>query len=114
MNFGELRFWIVLGWGLLLICALRVPVFLLAPRWLQSYDKIALTSLGLYMLGTVSRETLLIFGVVVLTTYWGLRAITRHGHGSVRWLALLIPLQLAPLLYYKYSRFISSEVLGVP
>ena len=110
MNFGELRFWIILFGGLGMIVAMRPVVMIFRRSLLQWYDKTALFLLGLFMLGVVSWVTLVIFITVVLTTYFGLLAINRKGHGSVHWLWLLVPLQLAPLLYYKYSRFLAVEV----
>jgi alginate O-acetyltransferase complex protein AlgI len=112
MNFGELRFWVILFSGLGFIFAGRVLVVLMRKGALQVYDKATLGILGLYMLGIVSWLTLTIYGVVILTTYFGLKLITKRGHGSVHWLWFLIPLQLAPLFYYKYARFIVHEVLG--
>lgn len=112
MNFGELQFWIILGSGLGLILGLRGLLSLRRQADLVRFDKVSLASLGLCMLGAVSWESLVIYVLVVLTTYWGLVLITRRGGGSSRWLWILIPLQLAPLLYYKYSRFIAVEILG--
>jgi alginate O-acetyltransferase complex protein AlgI len=112
MNFGELRFWVILFSGLAIILGVRLVLSRIRAGALEAYDKAALITLGLYMLAVVSWETLIIYTTVVLTTYWGLRIITKEGHGSVRWLWVLIPLQLAPLIYYKYARFIAVEVLG--
>lgn len=115
MNFGELRFWSIFLTGLLLMLLGRAVVALIRGGALLSrYDKLTLAALGLWMLGAVSRETLAIYLVVVFTTYWGLKWIVRGGHGSVHWLWILVPLQLAPLLYYKYARFILEQVLDRP
>ena len=68
MNFGELRFWIILFGGLGMIVAMRPVVMIFRRSLLQWYDKTALFLLGLFMLGVVSWVTLVIFITVVLTT----------------------------------------------
>jgi alginate O-acetyltransferase complex protein AlgI len=112
MNFAELRFWGLLGLGLVVVWTIR---FLARFRGGPSadLDKVCLAGLGLFLLFCVSWTTFLIFLAVMLVTYIGVLAILRGGGGSPLWLFLLIPLQLAPLFYYKYSYFIGSQILNL-
>ena len=114
MNFAELRFWEYLLSGLGIIFGLRF----LFSRWLtgkeQQFDKLALFFLGLALLLAVSWVTFVIYLVVVAVTYSGLWWIrTYHAHHAKKYLAIVIPLQLAPLIYYKYADFIANRVLGL-
>jgi alginate O-acetyltransferase complex protein AlgI len=80
---------------------------------LDDFDKAALLSLGLFLLICVSWVTFLIFLLVAVLSYVGLKWILRQDPGSWhRYLFVLIPLQLAPLVYYKYANFAMNEVLG--
>ena len=108
MNFAELRFWELLVGALavifLLRAALRNP-----PAW---FDKTALLALGLFLLLNISAVTFLIFLAVALFSYFGLQWILRHhGRAPRRYLLVLIPLQLLPLLFYKYGDFFLHTVL---
>jgi len=114
MNFAESRFWGLLAAGMTVIVLLR---WILKP-WLASrraeFDKAALLSLGLFLLLCVSWVTFLIFLVVAILSYVGLMWILRRD--PRRWhyyLFFLIPLQLAPLVYYKYANFAVNDVLGL-
>lgn len=117
MNFGELRFWLYLIAILGLIVSLR-PLF---KKWARSredlltrYDRTSILATGLILLGLVSVGTLAIFVFVCVATYSGL-AIFLRTQGSHRYLFLtiLVPLQLLPLAYYKYSHFFANEILGL-
>lgn len=110
MNFSEIRFWILLLAGMSGIMLLR---FILARMHLLvgSFDKAALLILGLFLLGCVSAVTLFIFLVVAVGTYVGLGWILRRGgKGRLRYLFVLIPLQLLPLAFYKYADFLVNQV----
>jgi alginate O-acetyltransferase complex protein AlgI len=116
MNFSELRFWVYLGLVLGLILLTR-PLF---QRLVQSddlamsrYDRTTILIVGLFLLGCVSPLTLAIFLFVCLITYIGLSLFLR-GTGAHRYafLVILVPLQLLPLLYYKYSHFVVNDILG--
>ncbi len=114
MNFAESRFWGLLAAGMAVIVLLRW----ILRSWLGSrrdeFDKAALLSLGLFLLLCVSWLTFIIFLVVAILSYAGLKWILRHD--SRRWhfyLFILIPLQLAPLVYYKYANFAVNDVLGL-
>jgi D-alanyl-lipoteichoic acid acyltransferase DltB (MBOAT superfamily) len=112
MNFSELRFWGLLGLGLIVIGAIRALVrFCGRSQVPGDVDKACLAGLGLFLLLCVSWTTFLIFSAVMLATYIGVRLILKWGGGSPVWLFILIPLQLAPLVYYKYSYFLGSEIL---
>lgn len=113
MNFAESRFWVLLALGLGVILGLRV----LFKPWLGSrielFDKTALGALGLYLLLCVSWVTFLIFVVVAVVSYEGMVWLIRHSGPRRKWLlVILIPLQLLPLLYYKYANFILNDVCG--
>jgi len=111
MNFAEVRFWELLLAGMGVILGLR---FALARLDLlpDKFDKTALAALGLFLLGCVSAVTLVIFLAVALGTYGGLGWILRHNeNGRSKYLFVLIPLQLLPLVYFKYGSFLANEVL---
>lgn len=113
MNFAELRFWELLLAALTVILGLRWLAAKSIPAALARFDKIALFSLGLFLLGCVSRITLLIFLVVSIGTYLGLAWVLRHdGQRRGRYLWVVIPLQLLPLFFYKYAHFVAHDVLG--
>jgi len=114
MNFAQARFWGLLLLGLAVIGILR---FLF--RWIPgvkpaSVDKAALFGLGLFLLVCVSRVTFVIFLLVAIGTYVGLMWILRHPAEKQRhYLYALIPLQLIPLVYYKYGNFAANQVFGL-
>lgn len=114
MNFGEVRFWELLLIGVGVIFLLR---FTLAKIDLLSrnYDKTALLALGLVLLGAVSKATLVIFLAVTVGTYAGLGWILRRNitGGRSKYLFVLIPLQLLPLVFYKYAYFMTNQVLDL-
>lgn len=109
MNFAELRFWMLLGWGLLMILGLRLIV---PERWRGRYDRGMLAVLGLSMLGAVGVLTCVVYLGVLLVTHFGLRWILADAVRRRGWAVPLVGLQLAPLLYYKYGHFLTEEVLG--
>jgi alginate O-acetyltransferase complex protein AlgI len=80
----------------------------------EVFDKVGLFSLGLFLLVCVSRVTFVIFLVVAVGTYVGLRWVLRQKETERRrFLYVLIPLQLLPLIYYKYANFAANQVLGL-
>src|SRR4029077_10495199 len=99
MNFAELRFWGLLGLGLIIVWVIRSLAQLKGRRPSGDLDKACLAGLGLFLLLCVSWTTFLIFLAVMLLTYVGVLAILRWGGGSAFWLVVLAPLQLAPLIY---------------
>ncbi len=114
MNFAEFRFWVYWSLGMAVLLALRGLLSLWKPSnkvLIGRYDRLALLGLGLFLLGCVSLLTVAIFITVSLITYTGLRLYLRH-EGHRRWIVLsaLIPLQLLPLLYFKYSHFIVNDI----
>ncbi len=114
MNFAEARFWGLLLAGLAVIALLR-PLLRRLPGLKEGvFDKLALFSLGLFLLLCVSRVTFVIFLVVAIGSYAGLQWILKQEKNRQRrYLYALIPLQLLPLAYYKYANFGLNEVLGL-
>lgn len=112
MNFGELRFWFLMLTGLAVALAARSAGLKLRPAWGSWLDRAIIATLSLFLLLCVSLETIVIFLTVACCTYFGLWMILRSGSRSRWWLGALIPLQLAPLLYFKYAYFFGHGVLG--
>jgi D-alanyl-lipoteichoic acid acyltransferase DltB (MBOAT superfamily) len=113
MNFAQARFWVLLLIGLATIVLLRFLLGFLPERRRDTFDKIALLGLGLFLLFFVSWVTLIIFLVVAIGSFAGLKWILRHDEQRrFRYLFVLIPLQLLPLAYYKYANFAVNQVLG--
>ena len=116
MNFSELRFWLYLSLILGLVLLAR-PIFQRVVKSddqaMSRYDRTTILIVGLFLLGCVSPLTLVIFLFVCLITYFGLSLFLR-GTGAHRYafLVMLVPLQLLPLLYYKYSHFVVNDILG--
>jgi alginate O-acetyltransferase complex protein AlgI len=115
MNFAEFRFWFYLACILGLVLAVRPIVVRASGRRDASigrYDRTAILIVGLFLLGCVSVTTLGIFLFVCVITYVGLFLFLK-GKGLHRYafLVVLVPLQLLPLLYYKYSHFLVNGVL---
>jgi D-alanyl-lipoteichoic acid acyltransferase DltB (MBOAT superfamily) len=114
MNFAELRFWGLLLIGLVVIAALRLVWRAAWPAALARFDRVALISLGMFLLTCVSWLTFVIWVCVALGSYYGLKWILEHRAGASRkYLLVLIPLQLAPLFYYKYADFALNRVFGL-
>lgn len=113
MNFAELRFWELLGGALVLILAIRACLRR-AGKLPAEFDRGALLCIGLSLLLSVSRVTFVIFLVVAVGTYVGLKWILQaHGRAPRRYLLVLIPAQLLPLFYYKYADFVANDVLSL-
>jgi len=113
MNFAESRFWGLLAAGMTVILLLRWVLGTSLGKRREDFDKAALLSLGLFLLICVSWVTFLIFLLVAVLSYVGLQWILRQDQRSWhRYLFVLIPLQLAPLVYYKYANFAVNQVLG--
>ncbi|MBU6399968.1 MAG: MBOAT family protein [Verrucomicrobia bacterium] len=114
MNFAELRFWGWLALGLICVVTARGILGRVAAGRMPVFDKVALFSLGLFLLLCVSWVTFIIFLCVAVGTYLGLGWILRyHAAHATEYLLVLIPLQLLPLAYYKYSDFLVNQVLGL-
>ncbi len=106
MNFAELQFWEILLPALLGILAVRAAVARLI-RDCALYDRAALLLLGWLLLLVVSLKTFVIFLLVSAATYAGVAIALRHFAEHRRAaLAIIISLQIAPLLYYKYAGFL--------
>ena len=68
MNFAEFRFWELLAVALAVIFSVRA-LLRNPPVW---FDKVALLSLGLFLLWSISGVTFVIFLVVAVVSYFGL------------------------------------------
>jgi D-alanyl-lipoteichoic acid acyltransferase DltB (MBOAT superfamily) len=114
MNFAEARFWGLLLSGLGTIVLLRF-ILRCRPSWSSNnFDKLALFSLGLFLLLCVSPVTFAIFLVVAVGSYLGLQWVLKQpASQQQRYLYVLIPLQLLPLVYYKYANFAVNGILGL-
>ncbi len=115
MNFADVRFWGILAVSLAAILIIRAVLVKATRPDSGGYDRVALAVMGLVLLGCVSLESLGIFVAVSVTTYLGLSLILKTDSSPERrgrWLWLLIPLQLSPLLFYKYGGFLGNEILG--
>ena len=79
----------------------------------ENISKWGLSVLSCVLLAVISVETLLIFLFVSLLAYVVCRAsLQASRRGKTIVLALLIPVLLLPLIYYKYADFVASDVLG--
>lgn len=113
MNFAELRFWGYLMFGLAAIVIVRAIFVAVWPGRIDRFDRCAIAVLSMFLLFCVGWLTFLIWFSVAVLTYFGLHWILRSGLAKRRYLLILIPLQLAPLLYYKYSHFLANQVFGL-
>ncbi len=113
MNFADFIFWQLLGSCFLLWITLRTFWKYLDWAWRPEADRVLLLGTSLFLLGATGWKTLGIFIYVASATYFFLWAAQ-----SFRWparivLPVLVPLQVAPLLYYKYGNFLGNEILGL-
>ena len=114
MNFAEVRFWEILLGSLGAILLARGMWVDALRKDSELFDKVSLATLGLLLLLAVSWVTFTIYCSVMLTTWVGLKWILRfEGQPRRRYMLVLIPLQLAPLLYYKYADFVCNRVCGL-
>ncbi len=112
MDFTNVTFWAALLPFIALLWAINR---LLQKRaaWRSVAHKITILGISLTLLGMASWETLIIFLTVMLTCYAGCRFALRHGLRTRRLILIaLLPLLLAPLLYYKYAYFFGNSILG--
>jgi len=114
MNFADLRFWEYLFVGLIVVLGFRFLLLKACALSPSTVDKLGLLGLGLSLLAFISWTTFLIFLAVAIWTYVGLRWIRKyHAQHRFKYLWILIPLQLVPLFYFKYSDFVANRVLGL-
>ena len=115
MNFSSQEFWIALTVGTTIILLTKYILgYIYTDSEKNFIDRSLLAILSLSLLLYQSVLTLTIFVFVMLVTYFFLRHILNLPK-YLKYLALsvLLILQFFPLLYYKYSAFISSEILGI-
>ena len=114
MDFSRISFWLVL------LAALPVLLLLNAllrrsERWCRVAHKLFILLLSLGLLGMVSAETLCIFMAVALTAYGACcLGVRLPAAGRKVLAAVLVPLLLLPLAYYKYAYFFGSALLHQP
>lgn len=114
MNFAELRFWGYLALGLAVVLAVRWPLRHARLDVQRLFDRTALALLSAFLLLCVGWLTFTIWLIVALGSYAGMKLILRFDpHSPTKYLFVLLPLQLAPLLYYKYADFAVNGVLGL-
>lgn len=75
------------------------------------FDRVALAAIGFLLLMAVGWLTCVVYAFVLLVTYGGLRWIVAGGAGRRVWAIPLVAVQFAPLLFYKYGHFLTSQVL---
>lgn len=109
MNFSDFRFWEILLAGFFVWVVVRKLTLFVEIPWLS--DKVMLATLSLCLLFAVGWKTLLIFLYVALLTYLSLflARLWRVPERPLLW--VLVPLQIAPLLYYKYGDFVGNGIL---
>jgi len=117
MNFSELHFWTSLLGVLLPILLIR-PFFIRLtaknPNAVSLYDRSSLLLIGLFLLGCANLWTLIIFLSVKFITYFGLTFILQQKNRNKNlFLFFLVPIQLTPLIYYKYADFLANGILGL-
>ena len=113
MNFADSRFWELLFAALACCLIGRALVSRLAEPTQVAYDKLSLLGIGLFLLACVSWVTFVIFLVVAIGTYLGLQwVLTQPENARRKYCWALIPLQVAPLLYFKYAAFVCNGILG--
>jgi D-alanyl-lipoteichoic acid acyltransferase DltB (MBOAT superfamily) len=84
----------------------------LAPESAPLVERLCLAALGLGLLLAVGTLTFLVFLGVALGTYAAVNLLASLSPTvRRRWLFLLIPIQLAPIFYYKYGDFVCNRVL---
>lgn len=114
MNFSSINFWVFLLCGVGVVFLIRAGVgFFYKIKQSNLLDRVLLAALSLTLLGYESLLTLGIFLLVLLITYFSMMYI-RHmpAHFRKPLLGILLFLQFAPLLYYKYANFLVNDVAG--
>jgi len=113
MNFADLRFWELLGLSMVVWIALRTALvrFDFFPK--PKIDCVLLLGTSLFLLGATGWQTLGMFIYVASVTYIFLWAAQNFQWPARIVLPVLVPLQVAPLLYYKYGNFLGNEILGL-
>jgi D-alanyl-lipoteichoic acid acyltransferase DltB (MBOAT superfamily) len=114
MNFAEARFWVLLFLGLGIILLVRSLLRRTSETACTRFDKVGLAGLGLVLLLAVNWLTCVIFVVVAITSFVGLAWIVKwHPRRARLYLVVLVPLQMLPLAYYKYSEFLLNETFNL-
>ncbi len=115
MDFSRITFWLVLLAALPVLMLLNAALRHTAEHRQRQAHQLFILLLSLLLLGMVSPETLLVFAAVMLTAYAACRFGSRFSaRGRKVLLALLVPLLLLPLLYYKYAYFFGVTILHRP
>jgi alginate O-acetyltransferase complex protein AlgI len=114
MNFASFDFWVYLSLGSLLIGAGRVWVIRRRFPWLSHYDRVSLLLLSVSLLFRESPVTLAAFIFVSSVVWAGIHGL-RHCRPTFQRfsLGLLVALALVPLFYFKYARFVLTDVVSL-
>ncbi len=108
MDFSSAIFWLISLPAIALIFFINKSF----PRNCDTFNKYALCLLSLFLLYQASVQTLIIFLFVTLLVYVSCRIGQDWDKTSKKiLLCILIPLQLLPLMFYKYADFIFCGVL---
>lgn len=114
MNFAELPFWYILFSSLALVFLSRRIFCIKDERHVMVFDKVTLAIMGMTMLLFVSWLTFVIFALVAIGSYFGMVWLSRHQNvNHSYYLLVLLPLLIAPIIYYKYSDFFVNQVAGL-
>lgn len=105
MNFAEIRFWVALSFGLILVFLFKR----ISGNRHPAIDKSLLFILGVSLLAYVGLETVLTFLYVSQITYWGTQFLARSKSPKILKF-LLAFLQVAPLIWFKYIDFIGNGI----
>jgi len=111
VNFADFVFWQLLGSCFLVWISLRTIWRFFDWPWRPEVDRVLLLGTSLFLLGATGWKTLSIFIYVASITYFFLWAAQKFRWPAGMVLPVLIPLQVAPLLYYKYGNFLGNEIL---
>jgi len=113
VNFAAYQFWssLAFGIGVAILCSLIAKFFF--PKWRQDVEKCSFLLISLFLLYQESLTTLLAFLWVVVLGWFCIKNCKRSSPYLRHLWFVLLALQLAPLLYFKYWSFLIGEVFGL-
>ena len=113
MNFASAIFWQQLGLCVFISFLLLLALRWVKPSWVEPVGKILLSLTGIVLLVSESAVTLFSFAWVV---GFGWVAVWSSGYKEGKFgkfFALVLLLQLAPLVYFKYWTFLITSVFNL-
>lgn len=111
MDFANWVFWLIVLPGVSIMSIICGHILKGSHRRIVA--QYLLLTLNLMLLSTVSLQTLGIFLFVTILAYIGCLVVQQSGNTlKTLFLWIIVPILLAPLAYYKYADFISSEILN--